>query len=288
MDNARRPVHAPRIRQSFEPSPDTTVSSQNIPTQASEQQNLSSEPIIQDPLIRAMPANEEEILARFPHDPMKRYRMGQILKEAMPNVVRKRKYEEILNADEGTESQQEIRLRQIRQEEYRRFIFRNKEKRAARGQSANSSGSSLTSLSESFPRPQPVFVPPRANTQGVRTPVELPQNRRRPLTDSLSSTDSNGAQVGNLSPVSNDTAQPSPDRPPSPDFLNPRQRALRQNPPRDQQVPDVPRSTRSSSRTSNDGSAHSNMAAPSRPTIPYPNHGANPPRIRTSKDITGA
>jgi stress-induced morphogen len=272
-------------------SPDTTVETvdegQNQSNTQRSTNQFNTEPLSQ----YKMPTTKEEIKKLLPNDPLKRFRIERLFKAAMPTTVRKRKFEEIMNSNEVdglTESQQERMVRSFIQEELKNRLHRhsNAGKRRRINSTSNSSNNSFGSFSESIGKIAPaVFVPPRnALSQNAVTPVVTHVSRRQvPLTDSLSSSDSSN--------VDQENQTNPPERPPTPDFepLAPPPRRPQSKPKktapqpsRDQQVPSPPRSRRSS----NDGTAHSNMGAPSRPTIPH--MGATGVAVRSSKEIHGA
>lgn len=301
MQQNARPFRIPQSQ--TERSPDTTVEEIMPLTQRNTQRtNISSESLLGQGVQVPMPTTREEIKELLPNDPLKRFRLEKLIKEAMPSTVRKRKFEEIMKSNETdgmTESQQERMVRSLLQEEIKHRLYRHTGGNKRRRHST-SSVSSQGSLSESIGRAAPpVVVPPRdAVSQTIQTPVITHVSRRRPITDSLSSSDtsSNGAQRG--SPMQNQqTPTSEPVRPPTPDaeLLPPpskppaprrKPRQMRPQTP-DQEVPTTSTATRRN-RTSNEGTAHTNMGAPSRPSIPFPITGANGVFVRSSKEIHGA
>lgn len=309
MQQNTRPVRIPQSQ--TERSPDTTVEERPLTESLNTQpqnQDASSESLKGNQL--ELPKTKEEIKDIFRHEPLKRYRVEKLLKAAMPSTVRKRKYEEIVKSNEGdgmTESQQERMVRGFLQQEIKEKLQGVRRRRHSN--STINSNSSQGSFSESLDRVQPqVIVPPReALSQNSATPVIRHAPRRVRIDDSLSSNDSsNAAQQG---------SQPNwqPERPPTPDFEPlappppplPHQKPTtskkttqpRQKPPQktrniqsssssssdDQQVPSPPPRPR---RDSNEGTAHTNLGAPSRPHIPYA--GASGLGVRSSKDVHGA
>lgn len=213
-----------------------------------------------------LPETYSDIIALAPNSKARQAEIEMILKKPGPKPAKLQKIRRVLNPvdpEDFVQSQRLDELDRIVAIGSRNFEEQQRQRREQQRRRKRRHDDSITSSENSLPLPLNVSEHSIPNLNVTPNPV---------LTQ--------GSPVANPPPriaqqlASSQSSEDSEDQEPPPR--------------RDEQVV-PPSQTHRNTRTSNEGSAHTNMGAPSRPHIPYvPSTGARGAATRNSKDIHGA
>ena len=275
-------------------SPDTTTNSLTsessngntvVNTDALPHMNPESESFTQD----SLNFTKEEIMNLTKNNPIKRHKLMQLMEAPMPYSIRKRKYQQILNSDEGenmNEEQLKVAKTKIAKEKILANIAsrkKNRRDRSNRAPSANVSSSQSEILRSATIPSSLSSNDSNASREMVIDVPELPQIQSQQVSGSENAVQQIAQEVEVRTARRSSSSSSSENG-------NEVQTRLRRESLRSSNgkanSPVVSNSSYSSRSSASYG--HTNMGAPSRPHIPYPTHTTQASTRLPPKGTAGA